>query len=643
MITLVSLLIWGWLNQNWLVTGVVLLLIAGSYISSWRWKLKVDQYYRIGDFVSILFVLAMLYFSFAHTEQRPVFIILEWLPLFFLPILLVQIYGVKNQLPIGILFYSMRKRQPVSYLDFKFPYATICLLGAGAVNDASLIYFFLFIGIFSAMLWTVRSKNSPVILWLIVVSFAAVLSFWGQQSLRQLHAIVEDKSVEWLSEWQADPFKSMTSIGDIGDLKLSNKIEFRVKASESLLLQQSSYDRYMGQSWFASKRIFSDQANYSLANKNSDIKQLEIFQSRKSTTILALPSGTLGITGLEGGLLQFTPLGAVKLTEAPAYVNYKVAYTGKTVADVGDFDLQVPKQHLPWIIKIKQQLKLDGQSPAVIAQAIQYYFQQNYYYSLFLGKESNADKALELFMLKRKAGHCEYFAVASTLLLRSYGIPARLANGYAMQEYSEVEQLYIVRRRHAHAWAIANIDGIWQTVDSTPSQWLEMEEQQSEFLQPVYDLFSSFYFKYKQWRYLQSLLGGQSNNNLILLGFVGVLLLVLFWRLYISRKLLLKLNTKQHDHIERMDYPGKDSELYIIEQALAKTSSARMNNESITNWARRINNNELLIIGKMHYRYRFDNENFSYEERKKLKLAVQQWMETFHLEHVNPEKVPPIH
>ena len=42
--------------------------------------------------------------------------------------------------------------------------------------------------------------------------------------------------------------------------------------------------------------------------------------------------------GLEGARLQFTPLGAVKLEDAPDYVNYKVAYTGSTISEVHNFD-----------------------------------------------------------------------------------------------------------------------------------------------------------------------------------------------------------------------------------------------------------------------------------------------------------------
>lgn len=624
-ITVISLLAWGGLNNNWIAAAVMAILILSSLVNTWRWSLKIEQFYRIGDFVTALFVVVLLFLSFINTEQRPVFIILEWLPLFFLPVLLVQLYSAGGRLPIGVLLYSRRRREQVNTIDFNLSYALICLLSAGTMHDGSLWYWLISIAIMSHILWSIRSKNSPVFLWLGVMVCAISLSFFARQSLSELQATVEDLAIDWLSDWETDPFRSMTSIGDIGDLKLSNKIEFRVKASEPQLLLQSSYDRYLGQSWLASERQFTEQSIF-LADKSPvQYKQLEVFQSRKRSTILALPAGTFAIKGLEGGILQFTALGAVKLTDAPNYVNYQAFYTGQLISKVSAFDLQVPKQHLSWINKIKQELKLNNKPPQVIAASIKHFFQTQYYYSLFLGRKSNADKALEEFMLQRKAGHCEYFAVASTLLLRSYGIPARLANGYAMQEYSEFEKVYIVRRRHAHAWAIAQVEGIWQAVDSTPAQWLVLEEEQDSFLQPVYDLFSMLYFQYKQWCYQEAFKENNLDKSVAWGGVAATLFLILIVRLYKARRQLLKIKSKNTPVID-VHNQGFDSELYKLEKVLRGTSKNRLSNESMLQWAKRIQDKKLLHIAQLHYQYRFDNAQFSEQLRLQLAQAVRAYI-----------------
>ena len=51
--------------------------------------------------------------------------------------------------------------------------------------------------------------------------------------------------------------------------------------------------------------------------------------------------------------------------------------------------------------------------------------------------ESRAQEAatkVAEFLLKTRAGHCEHFATATTMLLRAAGVPTRYAVGYSVQE-----------------------------------------------------------------------------------------------------------------------------------------------------------------------------------------------------------------
>ena len=185
-----------------------------------------------------------------------------------------------------------------------------------------------------------------------------------------------------------------------------------------------------------------------------------------------------------------------------------------------------------------------------------------------------------------------------------------------------------MRRRHAHAWAIAHIDGAWQAVDATPSQWLQMEDEQAELWQPIYDFFSTLYFQYKQWRYQQALAEAENDDNLLWLSIAALLLLVLVWRLYTLRH-QLSVRSRGGAEWVSFDYPGQDSELYLIEQALAETEQARQENESVAVWAKRIDNQMLIDIARMHYQYRFDSDSFSQASRCQLKQAVQSWLTSY--------------
>ena len=87
-----------------------------------------------------------------------------------------------------------------------------------------------------------------------------------------------------------------------------------------------------------------------------------------------------------------------------------------------------------------------------------------------LKMENNPDKtALEHFLFERKAGHCEYFASAMVILLRSAGVPTRLVNGFVGVEWNKWGNYLIVRQKHAHSWVEAFISGKgWTVFDPTP-------------------------------------------------------------------------------------------------------------------------------------------------------------------------------
>ncbi len=97
------------------------------------------------------------------------------------------------------------------------------------------------------------------------------------------------------------------------------------------------------------------------------------------------------------------------------------------------------------------------------------YLQQHYQYSLQLGHVPPGRDPVDWFLFDAKIGYCEQFATAETLMLRSLGIPARLATGYSTGDYDPVLDQSIVREHDAHAWVevwFANHG--WVPVDPSP-------------------------------------------------------------------------------------------------------------------------------------------------------------------------------
>jgi protein-glutamine gamma-glutamyltransferase len=76
---------------------------------------------------------------------------------------------------------------------------------------------------------------------------------------------------------------------------------------------------------------------------------------------------------------------------------------------------------------------------------------------------------VEDFLFNRKEGHCEYFASALALMLRSVGIPSRLVSGFKGAEPLS-DGVWQVQDRHAHAWVEAwTGNNVWVTLDATPA------------------------------------------------------------------------------------------------------------------------------------------------------------------------------
>ena len=149
--------------------------------------------------------------------------------------------------------------------------------------------------------------------------------------------------------------------------------------------------------------------------------------------------------------------------------------------------------------QVSREIGLASDDPRTHRPSIEDFFRSRFAYALDLDDGHGSGRTLRQFLLEDRRGHCEYFATATVLLLRHAGVPARYATGFSVQEFSALEQQYVVRARHAHAWALAWIDGRWQALDTTPADWAQQEDASASPLRPVYDLLSWLYYRFAVW------------------------------------------------------------------------------------------------------------------------------------------------
>ena len=129
--------------------------------------------------------------------------------------------------------------------------------------------------------------------------------------------------------------------------------------------------------------------------------------------------------------------------------------------------LQLPDL-APAIPALARQVAGTGGGPAGIARRVEAYLRTQFRYTLDIERVSDLDP-LQEFLLVRRAGHCEYFAAAMAVMLRSLGVPARVVNGFQRGEWNPYGQYYIVRYYDAHSWVEAYLpEAGWVTFDPTP-------------------------------------------------------------------------------------------------------------------------------------------------------------------------------
>jgi len=204
----------------------------------------------------------------------------------------------------------------------------------------------------------------------------------------------------------------------------------------------------------------------------SPITFVEVWQQPILGTRLALPVDAVQLD-LDSRPLMQTRWGTVSLmAPSQGVLQYRVGLGGDAISlarpPTGPDDPTLDLAGVtPEIAALAASVMGSG-PPRQQAAALQQYFYDEFDYTLdFLGRAS--DTPLEDFLFKYKSGHCEYFATAMVLMLRSQGISARLITGYLGGEYNPLEGYFIVRQLNAHAWVEVYIPGQgWQLFDPTP-------------------------------------------------------------------------------------------------------------------------------------------------------------------------------
>lgn len=627
------ILFWGWCGGHWLAAAAAAALFEGARWVRRRFEFVPADFNRVADFCSVLAVAlgVILYVQFGNPLAIKLWF--RWLPLALAPLAAMQTYSTSPQIDLSVLVWSLRRypmRRPAQ-LNLGYPYAAAWLLAASAANERSLAFYLGMAAIAAWMLFPLRPRRSPNFAWAGAFALAAGIGYAGQYGLHELQLWLEANAPEWLTAGgeRTDPYHSRTDIGTLGELKLSGKILMRVDAGRPLerplLLHRASYDDYVGTTWIARAAAFTPVApgpaatTWQLAPPANEVTAVTIEErSSADNPVLSLPRGTIRIEELPASAMKRNALGAVQIEIAPGRIHYR-AVTGE--ADPGAptaGDLRLPRREQPVLQDIANRLGPAGLPDREIVDRLTRFFADGFKYATYRAKPSGPGTPLAQFLLSTRAGHCEYFATATVLLLRAAGVPARYATGFSVQEYSDLEGVYVVRQRHAHAWTQAFIGGAWRDIDTTPPQWFAAEAAEDSAYSRLADLFS--WASYRATRAAASLDRGETAW---LLAAIALPLLAWFgWRLLRGRAPVV--SAKAGADSSGAPRPGEDSEFYEVEALLARSGAGRGPSETWSEWIERIDEHGLLDATlaraalDLHVRYRFDPDGLLGDEREAL-------------------------
>ncbi len=638
-----ALLFWGYMIGQPIVGLAGAVVLEGSRFLSWRWDLTEREITRLWDACLMVAAMLMAYFLVLRRGDMPSLAFAQWLPAAFFPVVLAQHCWREGRITWRVLFVLAR-RKPIGAssaepIQLGYPYFVLCLYAAGAVNRRDLIYFTGCAILTGWALWGIRSRRQKAFLWIPLFGLAAATAFGLQVALAKLQELADWKMNQLFSgRGRPDGGEhNKTSIGELGQLKLSNRILMWVQSEhgDPPLLRTASFSTYREGTWLsAGSRLNAvnvaegDVWTLRLDRRATNRLSISGFLGGSRRSYLSTPLGLAELSGIPAVSLETNSYGVVRLQEAPSFLEFQLTYSARAVSEnpCEIEDLAVPAAETPAVEHLVRVLDLSSNSVDQALIRIARLFETEFRYSTSLaiqsGKSGSTNTALTKFLLETKSGHCEYFASAATLLLRQAGIPARYSTGFSVQEESK-PGLYLVRDRHAHAWCqVLGPEG-WKDFDPTPPGWAGMEASAQSWMVAVTDFLSSLWYHFTRWRYQKS-----GYQEYVIWAFIPLavgLFLSVVWR-HVRREKVAPAPKRP----PTLPVVGEDSEFYLVEKELLKLGTPRYPSEPLRNWLERLKPLNYADPERMeaslalHYRLRFDPAGLSPMERSELQDQANQ-------------------
>lgn len=526
------------------------------------------------------------------------------------------------------------REQEISFLGIYF--MVLMVVSAAGAKAVSSYYIIGLLLLTTWAVWARREKTRSVIAISAALLVVIALTFVGQWGLSAAHDFILKAGGK--KEWQSGDThwnRTRTRIGHMGMIKQSPDIFWRLKVEHGkapALLKMACYNRYLPSgSWNYDPpdgiTLLDDIAGLGvignvqrLADGNvdtsidtplyrttgnliggeearSDLPRFVLRGGVRDRSGVPLPTKLHTIyASLQD--LEKNSVGSIRITPRHAVLNAIVRWGAQTDTDGMPFaiedglspDLQIPDTERIHLRKLVDELKLREMDFPTQCRTLQSYFVRNFSYTKDLAIGAfvdqmrergqlglkNGNTPLAQFLHEVKAGHCEYFATATTLLLREAGVKARYCVGFSVQEYNEDKAEYVLRGVHGHAWCRAwdEPSQTWVDLDFTPGSWILGDAVQQDWRREMADFFVRLREDFTVWR------TQPENQDWVLTVLSIIAAAIITWigyRLWKTRSISTRRKISP-------DYTGGNTPLNDLEPLLAKYFGPRKTNQTLAAW-----------------------------------------------------------
>ncbi|MBL8179375.1 MAG: DUF3488 domain-containing protein [Bryobacterales bacterium] len=288
-------------------------------------------------------------------------------------------------------------------------------------------------------------------------------------------------------------FSNEVTLGQIGELKMRNSAVMHARiltgnemAPYGLKWRGAALTQFDGKRWFNetnSTEVMRVEAGVLRVSSLEDTLR----RARRISYEVAMQESTSDALFLAGSpetiqiavpLVIRTPANTFRLFGPADQLRYRVyalletggdpKYTGRPMStEERMINLRLPPLD-GRIGELAKRIAAGSESDFDKTHALEAYLRRAYPYTTELPQVETADPVAD-FLFRRKKGHCEYFASSLAVMLRSIGIPARIATGFQSGIFNPLSGWYLIRASDAHSWVEVWLKGRgWTTFDPTP-------------------------------------------------------------------------------------------------------------------------------------------------------------------------------